>query len=490
MGVSKRYSGVQALTEVSLDVRAGSVHSLVGSNGAGKSTLIKIATGVEIADEGNVRVAPDAAGGGCRLGITAIYQELTIVPGMSALANVFLRAPRHQFLVLSRRSMLREFRALADRFDCHIDPDARAGNLSIAAQQVLEIMRALVGRYRVIVMDEPTASLGERERRQLYRIIEGLNGDGTAVVYISHDMDEVMSISHEVSVLRNGRLIATRPASHWKRDALVSSMLDGDTPAARVRKERPPVGHNVLSVRRLSVRADRVWNFDLSRGEILGIGGLVGSGRTSLLQTLAGLRPATPGSVTLDGLESRAPGSVRAALQAGIVLAPEDRKRQGLVLSLSGRENLSLPALGRVSRLGWVRTRAQRLLAYGSADAMSFARRALETPTRHLSGGNQQKLVIGKWLPVRPKVLLLDEPTRGIDIGAKGEIYRTIRALCTDGMSVILVSSELSELRQNCDRVLIIGAAGAITQLSHDQATVERMTEIIFACAKPGSSPH
>jgi ABC-type sugar transport system ATPase subunit len=377
--------------------------------------------------------------------------------------------------------MLSEFHSISCRFQARIHPFASAGRLSVADRQLLEIMRALVNRHRVIVMDEPTAALGARERQNLYRIIAELKGQGTAIVFIGHDLDEVLSLSDQVSVLRNGRLVSTRPTAGWTRDGLVRAMLDDDVSGSAPVASKCDQSVAVLRVRNLRVRTGMSWNFELSRGEILGIGGLVGSGRTSLLHALAGLRGAVPGALTVNGVESPIPRNVRAALKLGIVLCPEDRRRQGLVLSLSARANLCLTNLRQVSTATFVRKPLQETLANRAADAMSFVRSRLSTASRHLSGGNQQKLVIGKWLSVKPAILLLDEPTRGIDVGAKAEIYKTIRALCDGGMSVILVSSELAELSEQCDRVILTAAGHQLATLSHKEASVSFMTKLIFA---------
>lgn len=475
--ISKRYAGVQALNEVSVVIKEGSIHGLVGGNGAGKSTLIKIATGAETPDSGSVSVSDN--GRGAR-GITAIYQELTIVPDMTVLANVFLGAPRHSYSLLSIKRMLAEFQSISARFQANIDPFVRAGSLSVADQQLVEIMRALVNRHRIIIMDEPTASLGARERQTLYRIIADLRSEGTAIVYIGHDLDEVLLLSDEVTVMRNGHLVSTRPVSQWTREGLVKAMLD-ITPAKHAPATTGLVdAEPVLVVKDLQLRKGASWNFTLRRGEILGIGGLVGSGRTSLLHALAGLRPSTIGTLSVEGVKSGVPRSIVAALRLGIVLTPEDRKKQGLVLGLSGKANLCLTNLKAGSRFLLVRKRRMDAISNYLADAMAFSRARLNVVSGSLSGGNQQKLVIGKWLYLRPKILLLDEPTRGIDIGAKAEIYKTIRALCSQGMSVILVSSELAELSEQCDRVILMGAGRQLGTLSDQETSVESMTELIF----------
>lgn len=481
MSVSKRYQGIQALSDVSLDLLAGEVHGIVGGNGAGKSTLIKIITGAERADSGQVRVA--TAGEGA---VAAIYQELTIVPEMTAIANVFLgSSPVHRSGILDRKAMEREFSRLSKNLNAQIDGRARAGELSVADQQLLEIMRALVGQHQVIIMDEPTASLGAVECERLYKVFLDLKSKNTAVVFIGHDLDEVLETADRVSVLRDGQLVASDLKVNWTKPALIQAMLGSQPIAEQVRTERSFSGAALRADNR-EVRPGFPWSFQVRKGEILGIAGLVGSGRTRLLRALAGLNPSTEGTITFDGLRESLPRSVRAAIRRGIVLTPEDRKGQGLVLSLSGEDNLCLPNLRAVSN-GWLsRRRMRRTLAEMLATSMGFANSRLPVAAGTLSGGNQQKLAIGKWLRQRPRVLLLDEPTRGIDIGAKSEIYQTIKRLCAQGMSVVVVSSELAELSDHCDRILVISRGRMSGEIQRPDISVARMTQLIFEAESQG----
>ena len=482
--VSKWFPGVHALSDISLEVRAGEVLGLVGQNGAGKSTLIKIMTGAETPDEGQVVVtgatlaADTARAGG---GIAAIYQELTIVPEMSAVSNVFLGKPPRRGLFLDRKRMRRIFADTARLMGAHIEPETRAGTLSVAQQQLLEIMRALVARHRVLIMDEPTASLGAEERRQLHQVIRQLTHNGTAIIYISHDLDEVLAICHRVAVLRDGRLVGSGEVADWNKGSLIEAMI-GERPAVDVKPYRAPRVAEIMRVENLTLDDDGVpITFSLFKGEVLGFAGLVGAGRTEILLALFGAVPATGGSISIEGQPMNLPRSVRDAVAAGIALIPEDRKRAGLVLGLPAAENMTLADLAAVARFGFVDPRRQMREAKALASRLGFSADRLTMPARNLSGGNQQKLVIGKWLHRAPRILLMDEPTRGIDIGAKAEIFATIRALTASGTSVILVSSELEELVDHCDRILVIAQRRLIGSLSAAEANVDRILGMIFA---------
>ena len=484
-GIAKSFPGVVALRGVDFDVCAGEVHGLVGSNGAGKSTLVKIITGAHDADAGSIEVFGLQVRHGDprarqRAGIAGIYQEQEIVPELSAAANVFLGRPRRRGVFVSGSGTRAAFRQLTERLGLAIDPDVRAASLSVADQRLLEIMRALAADHRILIMDEPTASLGPAERERLYETIRGLRDEGVATVYVSHNLDEILGLCDRVSVMRDGELVATEPVEHWTKERLVTAML------GHVVVEPPPQRRRVVEEEALRVEGLSVPGvlediaFTLRRGEILGLAGLVGSGRTELLRALAGADPDADGRLFVSGRQRPWPRTVRRALAAGIALAPEERKSQGLVLSLSAAANVSLTdmravAWGRVLREGRRLRRAAEIMR-----PLGFDASRLREPAGAFSGGNQQKLVVGKWLHRRPDVLLMDEFTRGIDVGAKAEMLAVVRRLAVEGMSVIIVSSELEELVEGADRVLVLARGRLIGELSHVDASVERILRLIF----------
>ena len=471
---------------VSFELAAGEVHGLVGANGAGKSTLIKMLSGASTPDTGEIEVNgvpiffedPRAQRSN---GIAAIYQELTIIPEMTALSNAFLGAVPHRWLFTDRRRMERRFTELADWMGLKISPQVKANTLSVANQQMIEIMRAVQAEHNVIIMDEPTAPLGPFERSRLYDLIGRLKDNHVSIIFISHDLDEVLRLCDRVSVMRDGQLIATRPAEAWDKDSLVQTML-GDIQVLPRRERRREATEEVLRVDNLSLpgKVSGI-SFRLGQGEILGIAGLVGAGRTEVLRSVAGLEAAAEGRMLIDGADCPWPASVRDAIRRGIVLAPEDRKRQGLVLSRSALSNLMLADIGGTAIGPVIAQGERREKATGLARQLGFDPARLDTDAINLSGGNQQKLVLGKWLNREPRVLLLDEPTRGIDLGAKQEIFQTIRDLSDKGMAAILVSSDLEEVIEYSDRVLVMARGKQITLLDGHEATVERVLNLIFA---------
>ncbi len=484
--VSKSFPGVHALRDVSLDVQAGKVHGLVGANGAGKSTLIRILSGAHEADSGEIIVngRPIVADRARQLrdaGVAAIYQELNIVPEMSAVSNVFLGAPLRRGPLADRGAMRARFAELAARTGATFPAEAKAGTLSVANKQLIEIMRAVQARHSVLIMDEPTAPLGPAERGRLYDLVGRLKAEGTAIIFISHDLDEVLRLCDRVSVMRDGRLVKSGPATDWTKQTLVAAML-GDIRAPPPRDHTRHGTTELLRVENLSAAG---WvsgvSFTLREGEILGIAGLVGAGRTEILRAIAGADPSAQGVVTFSGRETGLPRGIREAVGRGIVLAPEERKTQGLVLGRDGTANLTLAGLAAVA-FGPFISRARRARTAGAlARSVGFNPARLGADARNLSGGNQQKLVLGKWLHRQPRVLLLDEPTRGIDVGAKHEIFATIRALADRGMGVILVSSDLEEVVEHADSVLVVARGRRIGLLDHREASVARILNLIFA---------
>jgi ABC-type sugar transport system ATPase subunit len=484
-GIHKSFPGLRALHDVDFDLCTGEVHGLVGENGAGKSTLVKIITGAEAADAGLVeafghQVRPGDLRARRRAGIAAIYQEPMIVPDMSAAANVFLGRPQRRRLLVSRSDARGAFRRLTTRFGLAIDPDVRAGGLSAANQQMLEIMRALAADHRILIMDEPTASLGPAERERLYETIRELRRAGVATVYVSHNLDEVLALCDRVSVLRDGELSAVAPVKRWTKQRLITAMLGH----VLVKPQPPPrtIGkQEALRVEGLSVPAVlQEVSFTLRRGEILGIGGLVGSGRSRLLRVLAGADTNAAGRLFVSGQERPWPRTVRSALALRIAMVPEDRTSQGLVLSLSAAANVWLTNMETVASGPVLRERTRVQRAAAIMRPLSFDASRLRQPAGSLSGGNQQKLVVGKWLHRRPEVLLMDEFTRGIDIGAKAEMLGVVRQLAAEGMSLIVVSSELEEIVEVADRVLVLAQGRLIGELAHADASVERILRLVF----------
>jgi ribose transport system ATP-binding protein len=481
--ISKTYPGVIALDGIDLDINAGKIHGLVGENGAGKSTLLKILTGAHGPTLGTMEVfgeevffdTPLAAR---KFGITAVYQELTVIPAMSAAANVFLGQERRRGPVQDRRAERRRFRELSDLLGVQIDPDARADTLSIADQQSLEIMRGIESAARVLVLDEPTASLTLHEREALYGVMRNLAAHGVTLVLISHDLDEVVAMSNTITVLRDGRLVASRPTAQWTKGKLIAAML-GEELSMKV-SHRRKAGDEVLRAEDVVVPGILTdVSFSVRQGEILGLAGLVGSGRTELLRALVGLDPQASGALWIDGRRVRWPRSPQAARNLGIALAPEDRKSQGLVLGLPVYDNLNLTTLGAVASGGiLVRSRETRR-ARGLAERVRLQPPDVRRLARELSGGNQQKIVIGKWLDCAVRVLLVDEPTRGIDVGAKVEILSLLDELASKGVAVVMVSSELEEVVENSDRVLALAGGSVIHEFDQPGLTQNEVMSIL-----------
>jgi ABC-type sugar transport system ATPase subunit len=488
-GIRKVYPGGVALSSVDLDIYSGEVHGLVGENGAGKSTLLKIACGALAPTDGQLildgtprsfadpREAQDA-------GIAAIHQELTIIPGLTAMANVFLGREKHRVGFIADRFMADDFRALADQLEANIEPDVRAGSLSIADQQSLEIMRGLAARARILILDEPTASIGALEREALYETVRRLRSQGVALVLISHDMDEVFALSDRITVLRGGTLVDTRIRANWTRQMVVNAML-GEEPRRKLpihTLPRPIQAQTALEVTDVRVPGKlHVAGLHVKRGEILGLAGLVGSGRTEFLRALAGMELGSSGQLRIGGVPWKWPATPRDAIRAGIALAPEDRKRQGLVLGLPSYANVTLTNPWKVSRCGLLFQRDELHSAERSTKRVGLQAGALERSTKNLSGGNQQKLVLAKWLGSTVRVLLVDEPTRGVDIGAKAELFAALKDFASTGVAIILVSSELEEVSDHSDRIVVISRGMILGELTGDGRTKANILNVIFA---------
>ncbi|MEV0320875.1 sugar ABC transporter ATP-binding protein [Streptomyces sp. NPDC050658] len=463
--ITKSFPGVRALDGVDLQVQAGEVHCLLGQNGAGKSTLIKVLAGAHQPDDGEItwrgeRTTLRSPIAAMRLGIATIYQELDLVEGLSVAENVHLgHEPTAAGFVVRGRAAKESTAKLLKRLGhSEIDPGTLVGDLSAAQQQIVSMARALSHEVRLIVMDEPSAALDPDEVDNLFRIVGDLTADGVAVVYISHRLEEIRRIGDRVTVLKDGRAVAGGlPAKETPTREVVALMTGRNV--EYVFPDRPigqPAAAPVLKVTGLTRHGEfEPLDLELRPGEIVGLAGLVGSGRSEILETIYGARKPSAGQVTVDGKVLR-PGSVRAAVRAGLGLAPEERKAQALLMLESVTRNVSVSSMSRFSRGGWLDRGAERKAAQTATRELSLRPDNPSAPVRTLSGGNQQKAVLARWLLRGCRVLLLDEPTRGVDVGARAELYAVIRRLADDGLAVLLVSSEVPEVLGLADRVLVL----------------------------------
>lgn len=468
--VEKHFGGAPALAGVSFSVRQGEIHALVGENGAGKSTLVKIMSGVHHPDAGLVllkgeRVTFGGPSHATQLGIHLVHQELALLPESSVVENVFLgKELRGPGRILNWARMRRETRLSLVRLGCQVDPRARVGQLPVSQRQLVEIARALVGQARVLILDEPTAALAPKEVDRLFAVLRGLREEGHAIVYISHRLDEVLDLADEVTVLKDGRHVATRPVADVTAGEIVRLMVGRPIEDLFPPRLTAPAGDVVLAVEGLSDPPNlHHVDLELRAGEIVGIAGLQGQGQDELLACLAGDRRPLRSQIRFLGRNVRW-SDVRSMVQRGVGLVPDDRKTQGLLLDVASHRNAALPALPRLSRLGVVRRRAER--AYGEAAARRVGVRGnLDLPVSSLSGGNQQKVVLAKWLALDARVLLLNQPTRGVDVGAKSEIYGVLRSFADAGGAVLMTSQELTEVLGLSDRVLVMRQGRLVSEL-------------------------
>jgi ribose transport system ATP-binding protein len=477
-GIRKAFPGVVALDGVDLDLRAGEVHVLLGENGAGKSTLMKILSGAHARDAGGIWLDGQAVEIGSprraqELGIHIIYQELTLCPRLSAAENILLGHEPGRLGWVNRRRMAEEAARLLRGLGIELDPWTRVCDLGVALQQMVEVAKALSGEEaRVLVMDEPTSALTASEIEQLFAAIERLTARGVAVVYISHRMEEVARIGHRVTVLRDGRHVATLPVAETTVPGLVKLMAGRELTEHYPRQRGTP-GEELLRAESLSRGSVvREVSFSLRRGEVLGVAGLLGAGRTELARLIAGADRPDAGRIVWKGRVVRVSGPA-AAIRLGVGLLPEDRKTQGLVLSLSVQSNVALPSTPRLSRFGVVDARREAALARQQVEDLRVRTPSLAQKVGLLSGGNQQKVVLGKWLAAEVDVLLMDEPTRGIDVAAKVEIYQLMNRLTESGKAILMVSSDLPEVLGMSDRILVLHRGGVAAELQAATATQE-----------------
>ncbi|GIV75905.1 MAG: ribose import ATP-binding protein RbsA [Litorilinea sp.] len=478
--ITKTFPGVVALDHVQFDVRAGEVHALLGENGAGKSTLIKLIAGAYQPDQGEIffqgrPVTIDSPRTAAELGVAVIYQETSLYPELTVAENIFMgRHPRGALGRVDWKRMAREAEAIFQAMEVEIDVGRKVGQLTVGNRQRVEIAKALSQQARVLIMDEPTAALTARDVETLFQIVRRLREQGVGIIYISHRLEEVFELADRVTVLRDGKYVDTLDVADATPARLISMMV-GRSLDTLFPKVEVPRGEPILEVQGLT-RAGVVEdiNLTLHRGEILGLSGLVGSGRSDLAQILFGVHPPDAGEIRINGRPVRI-GSPQAAMQMGIAYVSEDRQRLGLILPMTVKENSSLAILTQLARFGFVRVRQEERLVQEVVEKLQVRTPSIHQRVANLSGGNQQKVVLAKWLLCRPQVLILDEPTRGIDVGAKAEIHRLMSELASQGIGIIMISSELPEILGMSDRVLVMRRGRIVAEFPRAEATQEKI---------------
>jgi ribose transport system ATP-binding protein len=491
--ISKQFAGVRALDDVSLTLNRGEVLAVVGENGAGKSTLMRIVAGVETPTSGQIVVDGQpvqftSIAQALLLGISLIHQELNLADNLSVGANIFLGREPRTFGFIDHRAIDRDSRKYLELVGLDVDPQTVVSTLSIGKQQLVEIAKALSTNARILIMDEPTSSLSEPEANKLFDVVRQLRTRGVSILYISHRLREVEDVADRVVVLRDGRLSGQLSRQENSRQNLIRLMIGRDVSRFYQRTPHVP-GDNLLSVQdlRTSTYPQHAVSFALRTGEVVGLAGLVGAGRTELLATLFGITPAVSGSMTCGPLR-RPPRTSREAIAAGIMLAPEDRRQTGLILPMSVKTNLSLASLRRDRRNRLFRNaRAENQVARSMIESLRIKTSSDRLLVRYLSGGNQQKVVLGKWLCLAPKLLLLDEPTRGIDVGAKEEIYKLIDQLARQGVAILFASSEMDEVLGLADRALVMHEGQLSGELSRAELSEEAIMRLATGDAESGA---
>jgi ribose transport system ATP-binding protein len=496
IGISKTFGGIKALDNVNLEIYAGSVNAIVGENGAGKSTLMKILAGVYKEYEGQLfldgtKVAFANPKDAQNCGISIIYQELNLFPYLSVSENIFLgREFVNRFGLIDYNKMHSEARKLLERLDLHINPQIQLSNLRIGQQQIIEIAHALSLNARIVIMDEPTSAISEHEIEVLFELIRSLKTQGVTIVYITHKLDELFQIADYLTVLRDGKLIGSCPIKDVSQDDIVKMMVGRNMKDFFVKSSHAQP-KEVFSVKDICLAhpkrqgdfiVDHI-SFTVKAGEVLGIFGLMGAGRTELLETIYGLHSKqSSGSIRLNGreLKFRSPCD---AINSRIGFITEDRKTEGLILQMSVSSNISLASLKQTERFGFLNSKLENRLAQNYVERLRIKTSSIQKMVENLSGGNQQKVIIAKWLATNPEVLLLDEPTRGIDINAKNEIYILISELAQNGLAIVIVSSELPEIMAITDRIIVLSEGKQTAEFTHSQAT----EELIMKAAIPKS---
>lgn len=480
--IVKSFAGIKALNDVHLDLREGELHALMGENGAGKSTLMKILTGVYSKDSGTIKLASEDGSlkeveiktplQAQHLGISMVFQEFNLLDNMDIAENIFLgREPVDRKHCIDKKKMYADAKKWLDKVHLDIDPKSKVSDLSVGFKQLLEIAKCLSFNARIIILDEPTASLTDRESETLFSIIDELKRNNISIVYISHRMEEVFNLADRITVFRDGTYIDTVERKNFKEDEIIKMMigreLQEDVSARAVKGGSDEIALEVQNIK--VYKNSTPVNLKLRRGEILGMFGLVGAGRTELSRVIFGIDPVGDGRILVDGKEIKITRPLD-AIKAGIALVPEDRKDLGLILGMSVKDNMLLPKLGTFTSPVLNKKDISNITGTYIQD-LSIALASEEEEVKNLSGGNQQKVVIAKWMAMNPKILIMDEPTRGIDIGAKSEIYAIMRKLTEEGMSIIMISSEMAEIQKVSDRVIVMHEGSVTGEMSVDEAT-------------------
>ncbi|MEY8141195.1 sugar ABC transporter ATP-binding protein [Falsihalocynthiibacter sp. CO-5D18] len=488
-GISKHFAGIHALTDVSFDIHAGEVHAMVGENGAGKSTLMRVLGGELRPDAGHIKIEGDLV----RLsgptdaigrGISIIHQEMALAPDLSVAENIFLGELPARINWSKLRARARD---LIQQLGFDISPSAIVSDLSVAHQQVVEIAKALSRKAKVIVFDEPTAVLSMGDAKRLLSIIDNLRREGVGIVYISHRLDEIFAISDRISVLKDGRNVATVKPSDVAVDELIRLMVGRPLSQLFGDKPKTTLGEEVLNVENLTLpNGVSGVSFKLHRGEVVGLGGLVGSGRTEVARAIFGADPIQSGTIQISG-QPYTPRSPKEAVKRGVGLVPEDRKGQGVVLDMPIYQNATMANSSRVTRFGFYHSGRERNVVNGLIEKLRIKLAHMNDPVSSLSGGNQQKVVLAKWFNAGGDIIILDEPTRGVDVGAKTEIYSVIHRLAAEGKAVLVISSEHAELFGLCDRVLVMGEGKLRGELMPEEFTEEKLLTLSMTSAGTGA---
>jgi ribose transport system ATP-binding protein len=483
--ITKTYPGVIALNNVTLHVAAGEIHALIGENGAGKSTLIKTCTGAVVPDSGSIIVdekefssmTPKLSE---QNGIAVIYQEFNLVGELSVAENIFLGRAIRKGIMIDKKAMADEARKIFQQLDIDIDPNRLVSSLSVGYQQLVEIAKAISQNAKLLIMDEPSAPLTKAETERMFKMVYKLKNQGVTVIYISHRMEEIFQLADRVTVMRDGNIVKTMNVQDTNLDELVKLMVGRELKETYPARESCISNDVILDVRNLCGNGLTDISFQVRKGEVLGFAGLIGSGRTELAQLLFGVKPKTSGQIIFKGKEI-APKTPQSAINLGIALVPEDRKKQGAILDIDVKGNINIPILKRISKLSFVNKKEEKRIANEYKESIRIKTPSLNQKVKNLSGGNQQKVIIAKWLASNADLIIFDEPTRGIDVGAKFEIYTLVNTLVRNGKTVLIISSEMGEVMGMSDRIIVLSEGritGSLCKDEFDQEVIMSMASI------------